>query len=69
MKTYYITFGQSHTHELNGMLLCKDRVLSVQAEDSEDAHKIARDLFGDDYASVYTSLPNMSFYPKGMVAI
>ena len=45
MKRFIITFGQVHTHRINCYTFDKDSVAIIQAEDTNEAHHIAMDIF------------------------
>jgi hypothetical protein len=63
-KTHYFTFGQAHRHELrSGIVLDKDCVVSITAPDPKE---VMFDTFGDHWSLEYPTLPDMSFYPRGI---
>lgn len=64
MKTRYFTFGQSHTHSFNGKTLDKDIVVKITSTSPRDT---MFELFGNKWAMEYDELPDMSFYPRGVV--
>lgn len=66
MNRYYFTFGQSHTHSVNGKTFDKDCVVEIETNDSDSARKIMFDTFGQKWASQYDELPDMQFYPRGV---
>jgi len=60
----YVTFGQIHTHRINGVTLDCDTVAKVN--DREHAFI----LFGDQFFTNYTEeqiTKDMHYYPKGVV--
>ncbi len=64
---FYITFGQAHAHVFNGKTLDKDTVVEIEADDKGDANAWAVATFGAKYSVVYPDLPDMRFFPKGIV--
>lgn len=70
MNNYYISFGQGHRHEFNGMILDKDCLLLVQAESWEVARQGLIRLFGQKWSNAYQP-PEMklvlSSFPRGIV--
>lgn len=53
MKTY-LTFGQTHTHTLQGNTLDKDIVMVIHSNTWEEARKKAFDLFNGVFATTYS---------------
>jgi len=51
---YYITFGQSHVHKLNGWTLDKDIVLVIQAATFDQAAELVNNLFDLQYSRLYS---------------
>ncbi len=66
MKTFYFTFGQSHTHAYGGRTYDKDCVVEIKAKSSNEARKIMFDTFGAKWSMQYDKLPDMSYYPRGI---
>lgn len=60
----YITFGQSHTHILNGKTFDKDCVAVVDAPEEE-----ARSIFWPKFHNSYTdkSQVDISYFPRGFI--
>ena len=69
MKKFYFTFGQSHTHSCNGKTLDKDCVVEIKAKNSDEAREKMFEFFGDKWSFQYDKLPDMSFYPRGIIKI
>ena len=68
MNKYYFTFGQIHSHVINGVTLDKDSVLLINAE-TEGA---AREFFinttnSTKWAFTYSEVPEMEYFPRGIV--
>ncbi|MEK6884499.1 MAG: hypothetical protein AABY22_33010 [Nanoarchaeota archaeon] len=68
MKTYF-TFGQIHTHSVNGKTFDKDCVVEIKAESRSKARKKMIDTFGYRWSLEYRKLPDMSFYPRGIIKL
>ena len=47
MKKFYVTFGQVHTHSVNGKTFDKDSVAEIEAPNEREARDKAFDLFGN----------------------
>jgi len=69
MREYYITFGQIHTHSINGKTLDKDTVAVIKAENKEQAREIAFKFLGRTWCFVYEEIPDMSYFPRGLINI
>lgn len=67
MKIYYISFGQVHTHSVNGKTFDKDCLCALEANDYHDAHAKAMEIFNGTFCFVYSHLPDMSFFPRGVI--
>ena len=66
MNKYYFTFGQDHTHSVNGYTYDKDVVCVIKAVDAETARDIMRDHFGLKWSFSYYLEPDMNYYPRGL---
>lgn len=53
MGRYIITFGQQHTHRVNGTTFDKDSVAVIEAADYHQARDIAFDLFDARFGTSY----------------
>jgi len=69
MKAFYVTFGQIHVHAWSGRTLDRNTVGVIHAHNYEGAMEQARECFGEEFANVYDKLPNMRFYPGGLVKL
>lgn len=52
-KWHFITFGQSHTHTIQGKNINKDTVVMFKAVDAETGRRRAFELFGDQFCFEY----------------
>ena len=72
MKTF-VTFGQTHTHSVNGKTLDKDTVAIIESRSSEEGRRIAFQLFDRqfcfEYPEDYWDESSMKHFPKGYVAV
>lgn len=66
MKTSYFTFGQQHTHSVDGFTYDKDIVVKITAECPRTRMV---DWFGDKWSFEYSNPPNMEYFPRGMKEI
>ena len=69
MSKYYFTFGQVHAHSVNGKTFDKDCVVEIEAEHSEDARATMFEHFGAKWHRRFDSPPDMSYYPRGVIAL
>ncbi len=73
MKTY-ITFGQVHTHSVNGKTFDKDCVAVIESLSAEAGRAKAFEIFGREFCMEYPeehfnhdSLK--SFFPRGLINV
>lgn len=69
MKKFYFTFGQTHTHSHAGKTFDKDCVVEIEAVDSDTARERMFEFFGRKWSMQYDSMPDMSFFPRGVIKI
>ena len=69
MNSYWLTFGQVHTHSHNGRTFDKDCVVLIQADSMAEARQIAFTTFGVKWAGLYDNLPEMGYYPRGVFTL
>jgi len=71
MAKHYVTFGQKHTHSINGKTLDKDTVAVYEAKDSVEGRDKAFEYFGDkfftDYHNTQFDHNSLKYFPKGVV--
>lgn len=69
----YVTFGQVHTHSVNGKTLDKDCVAVIECEDVSHGRKLIAEYFGRVYCFDYTEesfdFGTLRYYPKGLISI
>lgn len=68
-KKYYVSFGQNHTHNYNGMTLDKNCLLELEGIDYESIESYCRSMFGNKWALIYAEveLPKiLKFFPDGI---
>ena len=72
MKTY-VTFGQAHTHSVNGKTLDKDTVAVIESESPEAGREKAFELFGQkfcfEHPEEHWDDSKMYYFPKGYVEV
>ena len=73
MKKTYVTFGQTHTHSVNGITLDKNTVAVLSAENREHGRQKAFDYFGAKFCFEYFddqwNDDDIKYYPAGYVYI
>ncbi len=72
MKTY-VTFGQTHRHEIDGVMFDNDCVAVIEHEKKEEGRAKAVELFGLRFFTTYLEdqfdFDNMKYFPRGFVAV
>ena len=72
MAKFYITFGQIHTHSVNGKTFDKNCLAEIEAETHKAAHELAVDIFKEKFHHCHTEkeLPNViEYYPRGVIKV
>lgn len=67
MKSY-VTFGQNHRHEIGGVVFDKDCVAVVEG-DRATVFEIFGPKFCFEYSEMGNSLPDMKYFPRGMIEV
>lgn len=71
MPRHYVTFGQQHTHRVNGKTLDCDTVACYDADNASAGRQLAFDMFGakffTDYHDTQFKMEDLHYYPKGIV--
>jgi hypothetical protein len=70
MERFIITFGQIHTHRVNGHIFDHDSVAVIKAENEQEARDIASDLFGQNWymshkEKHFDSDNTIKYFPRG----
>jgi hypothetical protein len=69
-RSIYITFGQSHYHELDCGIKCHpNMVLEIKGVSHQKGRDIAFNLFGRKFFTTYASVPNLGSFPDGVVVL
>lgn len=68
-KKFYVSFGQVHAHRVAGKTFDLDALAEIEAPDREEARKIAFEAFGPKWAFLYEEVPDMSFFPRGIIKL
>ena len=72
MNKYYITFGQVHTHSVNGRTFDKDCVAEIQAKTKNEARDIAMDVFKGVFHQTLdeTEIDKaLQYFPRGIIKL
>jgi len=71
MKRSYITFGQVHRHEVNGVVFDKDCVCLIESE--SDPREVAFEVFGRkwamEYPEKYFNMDSLKHYKRGIIKL
>jgi len=66
MKTCYFSFGQTHFHSVNGKTFDKDCIVEIT---SADPRATMFEIFGRQWAMQYDEVPEMQYYPRGIIVL
>ena len=66
---WYITFGQIHVHNVNGMVFDKDCVGVINGETPEQCDQMAFDLFQGRFHKYAAEMPKMKYFPRGLIEV
>ena len=66
---HYITFGQCHTHSLNGKTFDKDCVAVINGPNEKTCDEWAFKWFGGEFHHHSPELPDMKYYPRGLIEV
>jgi hypothetical protein len=66
---HYFTFGQAHSHTYHGVIYDKDCVVEIEAASAMEARNKMFKIFGSVWAFQYDSLPDMGYYPRGIIKL
>ena len=72
LKKTFITFGQVHTHSVEGKTFDKDCVACIIHDEKVNGRDIAFQLCGDKFMTSYTMKDLetiMNFYPRGVIEV
>lgn len=64
---FYISFGQTHAHAIDGKTFDKDCIAVINAEKENEAREIAFNAFGQKWCFIYIEKPDMKFFPRGLI--
>jgi len=68
----YISFGQIHTHSVNGKTFDKDCIASIQCKDYEEGRKLAFEYFGGQFGTDYSEErveASLHYFPRGIIPV
>ena len=72
MRTF-VTFGQNHTHAVNGKTLDKDCVAVIKSESAEEGRALAFEFFGRQFCmehpEPYWDEESLAYYPRGYIEV
>ncbi len=74
MKTFYLTFGQTHTHRVTNHTLDKDCVVKFQAATYDDARRVCFERFGPKWCFLYEegkdwNPDHLKYFPRGIIEL
>ena len=66
----YVSFGQAHHHEIDGVVYDRDCVAEIEALDFATGRKIAFEAFGPRFCTTYTEKTlRMEFFRRGIIPL
>ena len=65
----YFSFGQNHAHAKRGITFDKDCIVAIEAPSHDKARDIMFKEFGKKWSFQYDTLPDMSFFPRGIIKL
>ena len=72
MAKHFVTFGQIHTHRINGITLDCDCVAEYEASNYEEGREKAFELFGTKFFTDYHGkfpIEDLQYFPRGIIKI
>ena len=73
MAKTYVTFGQAHTHAVNGKTLDKDCVAVITCNNASEGRDLAFDLFDRKFCMEYHGeqfdMNDLAYYPRGLIEL
>ena len=70
---HYVTFGQQHTHRVNGITLDCDSVDCYKAKNATEGREKAFEYFGNkfftDYHNEQFDMESLHYFPRGIIQI
>lgn len=74
MEKILITFGQQHTHRVNGITFDCDSVAVIEAENHKEGREKAFELFGDKFFTSYLEETFQRkhlivYFPRGLINV
>lgn len=76
MKKHYITFGQSHTHRVNGKTFDRDSIAVINIPDGDSGRDYAWDFFGAKWCFEYDQAAfdkylkkDLVLFPRGLIEV
>lgn len=65
-KVSYFTFGQSHRHNIDGVIYDKDVIVRIEADCPRD---VMFQKFGQKWSMEYAHPPNSKHFPRGIINV
>lgn len=73
MPKTYVTFGQSHEHNIDGKIFDKNCVAAIEAETAAQGREKAFELFNAKFCFEYFDkefdMKNLHFFPRGIINV
>jgi len=68
----YVTFGQTHAHNVNGKTFDRDSVCEIECDNYDHGWHIASEAFDTKYFALYSQdeiKPKMEYFPRGIIPL
>ncbi len=66
----FVTFGQEHTHKVNGVIFDKDCICEIPANNYDSGIEKVKETFGDKYSFTYKNVDAiLKFFPRGIIKL
>ena len=73
MPSTFVTFGQIHTHRVNGRTFDCDCVAVIECTDAEDGRRKAFEYFGQKFCFTYYEEQfdhdSLRYFPRGLIHV
>ena len=67
--TTYVTFGTSHEHIVEDIVFNANTVARIEGDSPDEERGEAFRVFGRKFCTTYNELPNMEYFPGGIIDV
>jgi hypothetical protein len=66
----YVTFGQSHIHKINGIVIDKDCIVEFEVKNHKEGREKAFGIFGDKFFTTHEEINSViNYFPRGIIKL